>query len=443
MYQARRRYYLSLVFAGLYLSCRMVDALEFQPGVGIGVEYTDNARLEPDNEVDDLITIGYVGARISEDKGPLTYDATTLFNNVSYTQDTYPDQHQLYLVVGADWVMIKDRFDWFLRNNLSQRTVNTLAANTPDNLQDTNVFNFGANIRFPITARQSFSLIPSFSQFYYEVQVTDNKQYVLAANWNYLMSRLNNVGLNLSARKVDYTETDIFGNTITDNIFTNLAFIFSGQRLRSVYAINLGATNVKRDSGEEATGFAGSIDWSGTISSRSTFSTLVATDLTDSSRVSQSLTENPANGNPADVQITTDVIRNSIFNLAYLRDDASLHSRIWGEFRKLTYSDTPADRVIRTYGINVSYPMTQLLASGAYINYNRTRQLDTNRLDQYYIAGGNLKYNFARNLYSSFDIKYRFKQSTQPLAIYNEFSVFASLVYGFGDVQRPSRVGGY
>lgn len=443
MYQARRRYYLSLVFAGLYLSCRVVYALEFKPGVGVGVEYTDNARLEPDNEVYDLITIGYVGAGISEDKGPLTYDAITLFNNQSYTQDTFPDQHQLYLAVRADWVMIKDRFDWFLRDNLSQRTVNTLAANTPDNLQDTNVFNFGANVRFPITARQSFSLSPSFSQYYYEVQVTDNKQYVLAANWNYLMSRLNNVGLNLSARKVDYTETDIFGNTITDNIFTNLAFIFSGQRLRSAYAINLGATNVKRDSGEEATGFAGAIDWSGAISSRSTFATLVATDLTDSSRVSQSLTENPANGDPADVQITTDVIRNSIFNLAYLRDDASLHSRIWGEFRKLTYSDSPADRVIRTYGIDVGYPMTQLLASGAYIKYNRTKQLDTNRLDQYYIAGGNLKYNFARNLYSSFDIKYRFKQSTQPLAIYNEFSVFASLVYGFGDVQRPSRVGGY
>ena len=257
------------------------------------------------------------------------------------------------------------------------------------------------------------------------------------------MSRLNNVGLTLSARKVNYTETDIFGNSITDNIFTNLAFLFNGRRLRSAYAINLGATNVKRDSGEDATGFAGAIDWSVNVSSRSTFETLVSTDLTDTSRVSQSLTENPANGNPADVQITTDVVRNSIFNLAYLREDASLHSRIWGEFRKLSYSDSPADRVIRTYGINLDYPFTQLLSSGAYINYNRTRQLDTDRLDQYYIVGGNLKYNFARNLYSSFDIKYRTKESTFASAIYDEFSVFASLVYGFGDVQRPSRVGGY
>ena len=443
MYQARRRYYLCLVFAGLYFSCKMVVALEFQPGVGVGVEYTDNARLEPDNVVNDLITIGYVGAGISEDEGPLTYNANTFFNNQSYTQDTFPDQHQLYFAGRADWVMIKDRFNWFLSDNFSQRTVNTLAANTPDNLQDTNAFNFGANIRFPISARQSFSLSPSFSQYYYEVQATDNKQYLLAANWNYLMSRVNNVGLNLSARKVNYTETDIFGNTITDTIFTNLAFIFSGQRLRSNYSINLGATNVKRDSGEDGTGFAGAINWSVNVSSRSTFETLVSTDLTDSSRVSQSLTEDPANGNPTDVQITTDVIRNGVFNLAYLRNDASLHSRIWGEFRKLAYSNSPSDRVIRTYGISLDYPFTQLLSSGAYISYNRTKQLDTDRLDQYHIVGGNLKYNFARNLYSSFDIKYRTKDSTFASAIYDEFSVFASLVYGFGDVQRPSRVGGY
>ncbi len=303
MYHERRRYYLCLVFAGLYLSCKMVVALEFQPGIGAGVEYTDNAELAPDNQVYDLITIGYVGARISENEGPLTYSALTSFNNQSYTQDTYPDQHYFNLAGRADWVMIKDRFNWFLSNRFSQRTFNTFAANTPDNLQDTNAFVFGADIRFPISARQSFSLSPSFSQYYYEVQVTDNKQYVLAANWNYLMSRLNNVGLNLSARKVDYTETDIFGNNITDNIFTNLAFLFNGRRLRSVYAINLGATNVKRDSGEDATGFSGFIDWSANVSSRSTFATLVSTDLTDTSRVSQSLTENPANGNPADVQI--------------------------------------------------------------------------------------------------------------------------------------------
>ena len=97
----------------------------------------------------------------------------------------------------------------------------------------------------------------------------------------------------------------------------------------------------------------------------------------------------------------------------------------------MKYSDSPTDREIRTYGINLNYPVTRLLSSGAYINYNRTKRLDVDRLDQYYIIGGRLKYNFARNLYSSFDMKYRFKESTFATEDFDEFSVFASLVYGF------------
>jgi hypothetical protein len=423
----------------------VICAGEFQPGIGVGLEYTDNAKLTADNKVNDLITIGYVGARFSEDEGPLTYNATTSFNNQSYTQDTYPDQHYFNLAGSADWEMIKDRFDWTLSDYYSQRPVNTLDSNTPDNLQDENAFNFGANIRFPISPRQSFSLIPSFSQYYYEVQATDNKQYALAVNWNYLMSQLSTVGLTFSTRKIDYTETDILGNSIADTTFTNAAFIINGKRLRSDYSINLGATNVQRDSngGEEATGFSGYINWLANVSSRSTFNTLVSTDLTDTSTVSQNLTENPANGNPADVQITTDVVRNSILNLAYLREDGSLRSRIWGEYRELNYSDSPLDSIIRTYGIEFNYPVTQLLSSGAYINYNRTKRVQIDRLDQYYIVGGNLKYNFSRKLYGLFDIKYRTKESTLPSENYDESSVFASLVYGFGDVLRPSRAGGY
>jgi hypothetical protein len=84
-----------------------------------------------------------------------------------------------------------------------------------------------------------------------------------------------------------------------------------------------------------------------------------------------------------------------------------------------------------------------LLTSGAYATYNRTEQLDTDRLDEYYTVGGNLNYRFSRKLRGLFDLKYRTKESTAPAQNYNEFSAFASLVYGFGNVRRPSRAGGY
>lgn len=436
MFSGRRNRISFIVLAGLCLVSRASFAVQFEPGVGFGLEYTDNARLTAEDQLEDLIAAAYVGASVSENEGSLKYDATAAFNKNVYTKDSYEDQRYFNLALNAEWEMVKNRVNWFLRNYFSQRPIISLDSNTPDNLQNTNVFTFGANLIQPISARQNFSLVPMFSQYYYETLITDNKQLSLAATWNYQMSRLTNVGLNLSTRTVDYTE-----QSIEDTRFTNASITFSGQRQRSTFSLNLGSTDVRRDNGDETGGFAGYFNWLADLSSRSKFTTNASTDLTDTSSASSSGVNIPGDGN--DVQITTDVVRNSLFNLAYIRDDASLNTRIWVRYNKLTYSDNPLDREIRTLGVNANYPVTQLLSSGAYINFNRTRQIDSGRLDKRYTIGGNLRYNFSRKLHGLFDLKYREKESTAVGQSYDEFSVFVSLAYGFGDVKRPTRAGGF
>ena len=137
-----------------------------------------------------------------------------------YTKDTFADQRYFNLAANAGWEMVKNRVNWFLRDNFSQRPIISLDSNTPDNLQNTNIFTFGVNLNQPVSARQNFSLVPMFTQYYYETLITDNKQLSLAATWNYQMFRLTNVGLNLSTRNVDYTE-----QAIEDTRFTNVGII--------------------------------------------------------------------------------------------------------------------------------------------------------------------------------------------------------------------------
>lgn len=432
----QQKHLLYIAVAGLLFSSNVFATVVFEPGVGVGAEYTDNTALTRDNQVNDTITVGYVGARIFENEGTLTYDATTSFNNQHYTQDTFSDQHYFNLGASADWEMIRDRFNWLLSNTYSQVPVVSTGSNTPDNIQDSNAFSFGANIRAPISARQSFSLVPMFSQYYYEVLLTDNKQYSLAADWSYQMYRTTSVGLNFTARKINYTETNFLGQSIEDTIFTTLGFTFNRQYIRSNLAGSIGATNVKRENGQETTGFSGFLNWLADLSSRSRFETLLSTDLTDTSSVAASAVG-------GDVQITADVIRNSIINLAYLREDALLNTRITARYSKLTYSENPLDRINRDFELQFTYPVTQLLSSGAYVNYNRTKQLETDRLDERFTVGGNFRYNFSRKMHGLFDLKYRKKESTFYPENYDEFSVFVSLVYGFGDVLRPTRVGGF
>jgi len=432
-----------ILFTGLLLCCTVAGALQFEPGVGIGAEYTDNARLTPDNTVSDLITLGYVGAQLSEDKGALTYNANTAFNNLNYTQDTYKEKHYFNLAARADWAMIKDRFNWSLKDYYSQLPINSVDPNTPNNLQDSNAFIFGADFQYPVSARNSFSLSPYYSQYYYENLATDNKQQSLQVNWKYQMFRLTSIGLNLGARHVNYTETDNLGNSIQDVTFTNAGIVVNGQRLRSNYSISLGTTSVKRVGSGVTSGFAGNINWLAELSSRSKFVTLLSTGLTDTSTVVANSVEDPINGNPNDVQITTDVVRNSIFNLAYLREDNVFKSRLWANYREVTYSESPLDNVVRDYGAQINRSVTQLLTVGAYVNYSHTKRLDTGLIENRYAIGSNLQYQLTRKLNSLLNVKYRTRESTDSTQNYNEFSVFASLVYGFGNVITPTRVGSY
>jgi len=434
----RRKISLCLILAGFFFVNKPLLAVQFEPGIGFGLEFTDNARLTVDNQLNDLITASYVGGRVSENSGPLKYDATASFNKHVYTKNSYIDQRYLNLGAGANWEMVKNRFNWILSDNFNQRPVVSLNSNTPDNLQDTNIFTFGANIDQPISARQNFRLIPMFKQYYYETLTTGNKQLSLAATWNYQMFRLTNVGLNLSTRNINYME-----QVISDTRFTNLSVVVNGQRQRSTFSLNLGSTNVKRDNSDGTRGFSGFLNWLVDLSSRSKFTTNLSTELTDTSSASFRTVNSPGNGNGDDVQVTTDVIRSSVINLSYIREDALLNSSIWVRYNKLEYSENPLDRVIRAFGLQANYPVTRLLSGGAYANYNRTKQLDSQRLDKRFMVGGNLRYNFSRKLHGFLDLKYRKKESTTISENYDEYSVFASIVYGFGDVYRPTRVGGF
>jgi hypothetical protein len=415
-----------------------ISAVEFKPGVGVGLEYTDNATLTAENQLDDLIAVGYIGARLEEIEGPVTADITATLNHLRYTKDTFEDQRYFNLGATAGWEMVKSRFNWMLRNYYSQRPINSTDPNTPDNIQDTNVFTFGANMVFPISARQTFTLLPEYRNFYYEIQLTDNQQYSLFASWAYEMNSLNSIGWNASVRTVDYNEP-----LIDDVSFGSIFFTLSSLRARSNINTNLGTTYVERENGQSTKEFAGDLSWLVNLTSRSRIRTFIGTDLTDSSAGQLNATVDPEVGDPNNIQITTDVIRYQVISLGYFRQDGTLDSSLTGELSKLNYSESPNDRLIWNVNAVLNYPVTALLSSGFYARHNNTDYIDTSRIDNNFTIGGGIGYQLSRNLRSRFDIKYRNRDSTLDSASFDEWSVYASLTYGFGEPMRPTRSGGF
>lgn len=425
---------LCLALAALAFSSNTAAALEIQPGAGIGLEYTDNARLTPDNTVDDIIVTTYASVGIADNKGPLTYQASTSLDHETYIKDSFNDRYNFNLNAIANWVMIQNRVNWMVSDHYTQATVIALGADTPRNREDRNVFNLAATITPNVGNRHHLSIVPSFSQYYYEKQRTDNKQYSLTTDWLYQATRLTDVGLRFGTRKINYTETSLLGHSIEDVSFSNASIVFNGVRMRSTFGARLGTTYVKRDNGQKTAGFTGHLNWLGDISSRSKFSALISTDLTDTSTIGVRIPGDFDAISGDDVQITTDVVRNSLINLAYFRKDASLDTRLSVRYHKVAYSDNPLDRIIRDFGVLLAYPVTQRLTSSVHANYNRSKQLDTGQLDKTYIVGGNLNYNFSRKLRGLLSLIYQTKDSAFAPRNYDEFSVFISLNYGFGGI---------
>ena len=426
-----------LLFASMSLQIPAALAV-FEPGVGIGFEYTDNAGLTPDNEDEDLIVLGHVGANISQNSGALSLNADTSMTYESYTDDTFSDQYYFDLSAMADWEMVPERVNWVMRDFFTQRLRDSIDRATPNNIEDINIFYLGPDVMLPISRVQKVVISPSVSDFYYEDSDTDNQQYALALDWLYSTSATNEVGLGGSFSKTDFEDEDANPNFSASNVHA----IISGQLARSKYKANLGYTHIDRDVFENRGAPTGSLDWVLGLTGRSDARVYLASDLTDSSYSALDSAIDPGLGDIDNVQISGDVYRNNIARATFSRKGATLKSRLWAEIRDLDYKETEQDREVQNLGIKFDYQMRALVSSGLYARYKRTKRTEQNRTDKQYAIGGQLGYQMARKLRTVLNLQYQDKDSTDDAQEFSEFSGMISLVYGYGEVARQ-RARGY
>jgi hypothetical protein len=438
MYRFQFKCFTRVVLGATLFSSLGAFALEFEPGVGAGLEYTDNAALTPDNEDSDLIAIGYLGARIEDDSGPLHGRATTSLSYNHYTENTFSDKYYFNLGANAGWRMIENRLEWQLQNYFTQQSINSLDANTPNNTQNTNAFSFGPNIYFPLSGPHAFTLRPLYRDFYYENSDTDNQQYALQAAWTYKMYRTLDVGLVGEVARVKYDDDQLYPNYTSKTLHLAL----SGRRVNSEYTLNLGATSIDRERSDNFEGFTGNLTWLINLTGRSSIRARVVSELTDTSTNLLNASARPENGDFSNEQISGDVLRNNTIRVAYAREGSTLNSDIWAEMRKLDYKESNQDRDTQTFGIDLDYKISKLLSSGIYGRYDRVKETDVDRTDKRYKVGGTLSYQLSRKLRSVLDLRYWKKDSTVATEEYTEVSALVSLVYGFGQVSRARRGGG-
>lgn len=437
MYQVKSVNCARAVFTGILFFSFNADAVTLESTAGVDMRHTDNAILVSNNEVDELIVNTRVGAKIDAGSGPFQFNADTSLRYQHFTQDTYSDQQYFNLGALASWKMIKNRLDWNVEDFFSQQPIDSLDPATPDNIQDTNVLTFGLDIHFPISARQSITLLPEYQNFSYEIQNLDNQQNSLNASWSYQMFPTMNVELTGGVNSVDYVK-----ETISDKTFKYVHFSVSRKLPRSVYSLKLGLTDAGRENSDSTRGLTGNVAWMLNLTGTSNLHVSISSEVTDSNRGLLNAARDPENADFSNQQISAEILRNSVARLTYNRADAKLKSSLWGELSEQDYDQALLDRDVQVVGAKFAYSVTPVVMVGIYTHYDHTVLTDISREIYLYSIGGNINYRLSRNLHSTIDLKRRNKDSTLDFEDFSEMSIFISLVYGYGKTTQDNNIGG-
>lgn len=426
MYRIRPNHCALAFFAGIIFISHTARAVEIKPSASLALQYTDNARKTSDNEASDVLMITSIGAGIDAGSGPFQLKADTSLKHTNYIHDSFGDQQYFNLKASAGWEMLKERLDWKLQNFFTQQSIDSLNPNTPDNIQDSNVFTFGPNIYYRISGLQSLTISPQYRKFSYEIQNTDNQQNALDARWNYQLFRTVSIGVRGGTNKVDYDDPQNI-----DNTFTNIHLTLSAKRADYSYSADLGTTRVQPDDGNNVHGVTGNLRWLFNITGASSLRAYLASDLTDASNNLLNSSINPDDGDFSNEQISPEIMRNSVFRLAYQMGDAPLSSSLWLELREQDYELALLDREVQATGIEFNYPLTATLAAGINAGYSRTELTDTLRKDNQRSLGGIINVRFSRLLLGTVNLKYHDTNSSLDVMNYSEMTVYVGLVYGY------------
>jgi hypothetical protein len=425
-----KRYFQAILAVGISGMFPMAHALEFEPGIGAGLAYTDNANLVHDDEEDDIVAIGYLGARLSEDSGPLHFDAVSAVTYQKYLDDTVGDETYFNLRSNAEWEQLRGRLYWNASNFFTQRKIDSLDAGRTSNIQNTNVFTLGPSMQFRPSEAHSVSVNPQYRKFYYQESPTDNQQLSLSANWLYQMHPTLQTGLDGGVNAVYYNDEHRNPNTVSSNLHA----VLSGTGAHSSYTLNFGATYVSRDRFDSVSGFTGDVTWLRDLTGHSSLRLYLASDLTNTSNSLLNLQNNPDNGSFDSEQISGDVIRNNNMSIVYRRTGYTLDTTIQGQAQDIDYQESPDDRRVYSLSANINYKVTPVIDSSVRGSFRYTNEDATDRTDKDYRVTGKISYHLSRDLRSEFAIRYQNKFSDRGIDRYNETAVFMGLIWGHGTV---------
>ncbi len=429
-----RRAALAVVF---FAAVSPVRAAEFAYGIGYSATHSDNITRTPDAAAarSDIIHSYLAGFAFAE-------NSTNFFARVlaqaelrKYQDDTYGDESLYNMKSNLVWTLSPQRFTWTVDDTYEQTLISAATPDTPDNRANVNVFSTGPDVYVRFSPVQTLALGARAGNVYTGKANADNDRFSGSARWLYQATSSNTYSLNYELLDVNYDDAALNSDYSSHNMFLRADYRPS----RSQYSVDLGATKINTDRGEDLDGTLARFSWARQLTTDSNFGMSASGEFRDAGAdiLTASSTATTTAAALTAGEITSDVYYVKRGSLFYNRRGARYGIDLFAYTQDLDYETTLKDRKENRGILNLIFFLSGTTSVTLSTDQIRTEYRDIVRRDSDRNSGVRLDYRMTRNVTLALEGRREERSSTIPEAEYVDNRAYLSILYRSGPLFTP------
>ena len=404
--------------------------------IGLAAKRSDNINLSETNPISETVLSPRLNFEAEQTGRTVQLSARGDLEYLHYIDGTFDNETRGRFAGKLNWTVLPQRLDFVLQDYLSLQPVDQLAAFSPGNQQQINVFVAGPTLhaRFDGTTRGQLDLryINSYAE---KNTAFDSDRYHAAARLSHDLSANNRVSANLEATDVRF---DLAGRASDYRRYEGYANS-TIKRKRIDLSVDLGTSRLefdRRDSKSYPLARA-TLDWR--ISSRSRLETTVRYQLGDAAQglispldlnLDIDLDRRNFNDLRTDAIVEPNVYRERMIRLRYVYKGERLNLRVAPYSRQIRYvEDLVASQDRRGGIVNVDYRLRPRLTLTLRAAKEDRDYLGISRKDQQMVTSVGLANRFTRHWTGQIDFQRRQRDSTAVGRSHDENAVMVSFSY--------------
>ncbi len=395
--------------------------------VGYGLSYSathsDNITLANTNPTPDWLSSTQAQVAWQDNDTPTV--AARLYSQLrfdEYARHTYDRQTYFLLNSAATW-LVTPAFSWTGEDYYGQVPINPFVSNTPNNLENVNVFTTGPNWAVQMDPLNTLELGARYSNFYSDTGANGSNQGAAFAGWLFKFSPITVLSLNYHAQHSTYTQ--VAGNAGYDR--QDLFFRAITRRPYAALVTDLGNTWLNQTGAQRLSGVYGRLLASRQLTEANTFSLSAQSTLTDTTE--QVLSAGGVGLVNTGTIATTDVYRQDQLDVifSHLRSYGldSLHFYSY----RMNYYTAPLDEKITGGDATLAFPLSATLRGSVTGSYSRSYLYATSTVNWDGIEAAQLTYQARPNIFLGLLGQLTQRQSTDAAFSYNEARFMLSISY--------------